>query len=77
MTCREVIDFLMEYLNGELSPAQKSSFDHHLSLCPACQKYLASYRTAVELGKKSLKEEDVPPVPEALVKAILAAKKKP
>lgn len=75
MTCREVIDFLMEYLNGELSAAQKAAFDHHLSLCPACQNYLKSYRAAVELGRKALKEEAVSPVPEALVKAILAAKK--
>jgi anti-sigma factor RsiW len=36
MTCRELIDFLMSYLDGELPAAQNRSFEDHLDLCPAC-----------------------------------------
>lgn len=74
LTCREILDFLMDYVNGELLLAQRLKFDLHLSLCPPCRAYLASYRQTVEL-EKGLQKSDIPPVPEDLVKAILEARK--
>ena len=78
MTCRELTDFLADYLSDELPAPQREAFERHLSVCSACRRYLASYRATIELGKAALKpsEADVPPeVPEALVQAILAARK--
>ena len=43
MTCRELIDFIMEYLDGELPQEQRSVFEEHLKLCPPCLEYLESY----------------------------------
>lgn len=78
ITCRELVDFLMAYLDGELPAEQRASFEAHLQACPQCEDYLESYRTTVALGQ-SLRcgAEDVPSeVPEALVRAVLAARKK-
>jgi len=78
MTCRELIDFLMSYLDGELPAAQNRSFEDHLHLCPACASYLDSYRTTVDLAQQVCNEADdgVPAdVPEDLVAAILAARR--
>ena len=75
MTCREFADFMMDYLSGELPSASRSRFEHHLSLCTNCQKYLTSYEETVKLGKTAFDDEDAelpPDVPEDLVKAILA-----
>jgi anti-sigma factor RsiW len=78
MTCRELADFMADYLSGEVAIETRRQFDHHLSLCPNCVKYLASYQTAVELGRRAFEDDDaeVPPeVPEELVRAIVAARK--
>ena len=77
VTCREFADFMGDYLSGELPPALRSPFDHHLSLCINCQRYLDSYRETVALGKQAFADADaaVPAeVPEELIKAILAAR---
>lgn len=78
MTCRELIDFLMHYLDGELAPEQRSVFDAHLAVCDACRRYLATYEESVALGKAACgddPDQPVPPeVPEELVQAILAAR---
>ncbi len=70
MSCRELImDFLMEYLDGELPPALAADFEKHLCVCPSCAEYLQSYRKTIELGR-SLGDQAAPP-PEGLVKAIM------
>ena len=78
MTCRELADFIADYLSGEIPADTRRQFDYHLSLCPNCVNYLASYKATVELGRRAFEDEDaaVPPeVPEQLVRAIIAARK--
>lgn len=79
MTCRELIEFLMEYTAGELSPEVKAEFERHLSICRSCAAYLDSYRKTVELAKEShmhAYELPVTAVPPGLVNAINQARKK-
>jgi anti-sigma factor RsiW len=79
MTCRELIDFLGAYLDGELSEAVRRRFAEHLAACPECSAYLATYRATVKLAKGTIRDPDGPvpaDVPEDLVKAILAARRK-
>lgn len=78
MTCRELTEFLLEYLSGELSPSERATFEEHLAECPDCVHYLESYRTTVELGKACFDEPNQPvpkEVPEELVRAILSARR--
>lgn len=76
MTCREAIDFLMEYLDGELPPAVRAEFDRHLTVCTSCVAYLETYRATVQLEKAAFCDEATAaaPLPEELVQAILAAR---
>jgi len=53
MTCRELVEFLMDYLDGQLSEPERLRFEEHLGECPDCVAYLATYREAVRLGKKA------------------------
>jgi anti-sigma factor RsiW len=80
MTCREVADFLLDYCSGELSDRVRVAFDHHLTLCPNCQEYLAQYQTAVDLGRRAFDDERVEAsaagIPDDLVAAILAARQR-
>jgi len=77
LTCRELIDFLGAYLDGELAPEARSDFEAHLSVCPDCIDYLASYRETIRLGKQACEPDAELPadVPRRLVDAILAARR--
>ena len=78
MTCKELIDFLMDFLDGELPAEEHRRFDEHLGLCHECTSYLASYRETVRLGNMICQpEESALPadIPEDLVQAILEARK--
>lgn len=74
ITCRELIDFLMDYTSGELPAAQRAEFERHLAVCPPCVNYLRTYEESVRLGKSAFADLDRPTpesVPEDLVRAIL------
>ena len=80
MTCREVLDFVMAYLDGELTADVRSEFERHLTVCPQCVDYLNSYRATVEFEQQAFppREGDAArhPIPDDLVKAILASRKR-
>jgi len=77
LNCRELIDFIESYLEGELPEAQRVVFEAHLDVCPYCRDYLESYRATVRLGRRAYPEEgaEAPEdVPRPLIEAILAAR---
>ena len=75
MTCREILDFLMDYLDGGLSSAQRAVFEEHLAICTSCVAYLHNYQQTVKVGKSLAAADQGEDVPEELVEAILAARK--
>ena len=78
MTCRELADFLMDYLEGGLSDSVRGNFERHLAACPNCRRYLATYRFATALGQRAFDDDDqlatLAGVPEDLVEAILTSR---
>jgi anti-sigma factor RsiW len=74
MTCREMHEFLMAYLDGELPAEQHAIFVKHLDRCRHCVHYLESYRVTVHLCRGAFAEPP-PPVPEELVRAVLVARR--
>ena len=76
LSCRELIEFLAAYLDDELAPGERTAFEAHLSVCPYCVDYLATYRETVHLGKQALAAETeiLEEVPAELVDAILAVR---
>ncbi|MCK6486698.1 MAG: zf-HC2 domain-containing protein [Phycisphaerae bacterium] len=74
ISCREVFDFLVDYVSGELPPHVRAEFERHLAVCPPCVAYLNSYRDTIRLGRAACRDNDVPPpeIPEELVKAVMA-----
>ena len=78
ITCRELIEFLHLYLDGDLPPERVVEFERHLSVCDSCVNYLATYRETIALGKAACEDLDSPvgaDVPEELVAVILSARR--
>ena len=74
MKCRELADFLMDYVGGELPAEVRESFERHLTKCHNCHEYLVEYEGAIRAGKIacSSADADIPgDVPEELVQAIM------
>jgi len=79
LTCREVVEFLSDYLDHALAPAQHHAFEHHLAACDACVVYVRSYEQTVRLGKAAFDDLDAAAderLPPGLVDAIVAARRR-
>ena len=78
MTCQELLDFLMDYVDGQLPAAQLEVFEQHLQACPPCVHYVDSYRETAAVGRSICEHDNAlpPDVPEALVDAILRARER-
>jgi len=77
MTCREFVGFLAQYVEGDLSEAERTKFDAHLAECPDCVTYVETYRETIRLGKLTACDDDLPEeVPEKLARAVLDARRR-
>ena len=52
MTCRELTELLLEYIQGELDPDLREHISRHLSLCPPCEAYVDTYRITIQLTRR-------------------------
>lgn len=78
LTCQACADFLAEYLNGELTPEVRASFETHLERCRNCRAYLEQYAAVIQAGRRACERENQlasEAMPEELVRAILEASK--
>ena len=78
MTCRELAEFIAEYLSGELAPDTAAQFESHLAKCPNCAAYLSNYKESIRVGRAAFADDDAElpdDAPEDLVKAILASRR--
>lgn len=71
ITCREVIEFLIDYLDGELSAEELRQFQRHLAVCASCVAYLQTYEQTVRLARDLDEEIELP---EELIEAVLASR---
>jgi anti-sigma factor RsiW len=78
MRCREIVDALGAYVDGELAEPLRGAVDEHLGSCADCSAYLATYRRTVRLAGDAFRDPDTPApdVPDDLVDAVLAARRK-
>ena len=74
MKCRELAEFLSDYVNGELPVESRTHFEFHLSKCTNCHEYLVQYEVTIKAGKIACDEMQA--IPDDLVAAVLAARVK-
>jgi anti-sigma factor RsiW len=77
ITCQEVIEYLMAYVNNELSVDERQAMDAHLQVCPACVSFLKTYRQTLEFEATAFNQPEIEEaIPEDLIQAILSARKR-
>jgi anti-sigma factor RsiW len=65
---------LADHLDGDLAPAVRLRLEDHLVRCVRCLTYLHGYRTTVRLIHASARTAVTAPLPEALVRTLLASR---
>jgi anti-sigma factor RsiW len=68
-------EFLEDYVAGELPVEVLETFEGHIARCGDCHVFLSQYRTTIRAEVVAF-NEPAPPLPEALVNAIMAALQK-
>jgi len=49
MTCKELVEWITEYLEGAMSRDDRLKFEQHLAACPGCTECLAQFRETIRL----------------------------
>ena len=61
LRCRDIVELLGDYLDGELNSATAEALNAHLADCQECTAFINTYRGTVRVTRQ-LKEEDLPPL---------------
>ena len=56
-SCKESIDLLLDYLEGEMSEAEQRHLEEHLQACPPCVDFLKTYKATPVLCRKALESK--------------------
>ncbi len=66
MSCKELVDLMADYLEGQLEPDVARDLDRHLADCPPCLNFLKTYRATTRLIREVACEEIPPELGERL-----------
>ena len=54
MNCQQIVDLLVDYLDGDLAAEQEQRLEEHLESCPPCVKFIDSYRSTSTVCRRAL-----------------------
>ena len=56
-TCKDSVELLLEYLDGDLSGELTAKLEAHLGGCAPCEDFMKSYKATPALCRKALARE--------------------
>ena len=71
--CREIVELLIDFVEGELPDERRQEFERHMCGCLPCFVYLETYQATIRLTKALPKCSPLPPEMETRLRAMLAA----
>lgn len=75
--CKECLELLCDYLDGELDPKVSSSLEEHFQDCPPCIAFVNTYKSTTDLCRTTLKDVDIPEAVQARLKEFIEKNKNP
>jgi len=52
MTCRELAEILLDYLDGELDQEYCATIRSHLEVCQHCVHFVQTYQMTIEVSRR-------------------------
>lgn len=66
ISCQDVVEFCLDYLDGALPEEERGRFTRHLSICSDCVSFFETYRRTPEVSRQALALEMPAQVKEAV-----------
>lgn len=60
VVCRQLVEMVTDYLDGDLDPIEREAVEAHLSGCGDCAGYVRQVRRMLELTAGPGRRDDVP-----------------
>jgi anti-sigma factor RsiW len=60
VVCRQLVELVTDFLDGELAPADRAAVEAHLARCEHCTSYLEQVRRMLELSAALPSTHEVP-----------------
>jgi anti-sigma factor RsiW len=58
ITCREFVELVTEYIEGQIADVERHAIDVHLGDCPGCDEYVRQMRLTIA-GLSGLADDEV------------------
>jgi anti-sigma factor RsiW len=69
LSCRELVEVVNDYLEGDMAPAERHRFERHLGVCPPCVAYVEQMRETIAAVGRLRPDELEPEVQDGLLQA--------
>jgi anti-sigma factor RsiW len=76
ISCRQLIEFCLDYIEGALPQEERARFRKHLAQCPHCETFFETYQKTPEISREALATQ----IPEAVrdsVRSFLRSRRDP
>ena len=73
LTCEELVELLLDYLDEDLSPEQAEAVKEHLCGCPPCVHTVEMYQVTIRISRALPKAAPLPPAFEQRLRAVIAS----
>ena len=57
ISCHQLIEFCLDYVEGALPDDEQERFRRHLSRCPDCVTFFETYKKTPEVSREALSSE--------------------
>jgi anti-sigma factor RsiW len=76
ISCKQLIDFCLDYIEGALPAEEEQGFRRHLERCSDCVTFFDTYRKTPEISREAL-ETRIPPAVHEAVRSYLRTRRDP
>lgn len=76
LNCKELVELITEYLEGTLSPTERTRFEAHLLGCSGCHAYVEQMRQTIHALGCLTEEHVAPPARDELLQLFRDWKKR-